>query len=123
MSPEQPPRKEQIIAIYSPERIETVQVFQQKFNEYKKRLQEQTLQYGKSPVNPKQLNEVLDTRYKMKVISSLLTEGKADWLTIQKELKEQDLAVDFTILEDAFMVINDYKETGGKNIKGGTGLK
>lgn len=67
----------------------------------------------------KKRKQDLDTVYKIEILNHLITHGE---VSINEILHKLD-AVDRKIFDNAVGVIEDYIKTGGKNTRGGTGIK
>lgn len=104
--------------IETPEDIELVKKLQNKFKEYRGRIRNEIEQ------NPNRPAELLsDTQYKALILEKLLTEGEVNSdMRLEFGTKFGGF-LDMTELQKAWRVIEDYTKTGGKGIKGGTGLK
>lgn len=87
------------------------QALRRKLDEYKERLDEFTAPEMQ-----------LDTIYKIAVLEPLLLDGVVDQDRVLESLKEKYGSVDEQTFRNAWRVINDYVETGGKSLVGGTGL-
>ena len=101
-----------------PENIETVKALQDKLAEYKNRLK---LQREEKPF--KAPESFTDTNYKIAILERLLLEGEVDTHDLSRELHKKDKFVDATHFENACAVINDYVKTGGKHVRGGSGIR
>ena len=64
-----------------------------------------------------------DTNYKIAVLERLLAEGEVDTQQLSRELNEKYGGLDVKVFNNACAVINDYTETGGDSVRGGTGLR
>ena len=105
-----------------PENSEMVQRLQDKLGDYKQRLE-----YEESEIDPYKAPEtvfsmLVDTRYKIAVLEKLLNDGEVNTFELSKELNDQDGRLDTQAFNNACAVIDDYCKTGGKNVRGGTGL-
>jgi hypothetical protein len=69
------------------------------------------------------LDEVLDKNYKIFILEKLLNEGSVNFESVREKAIEEYDSIDEAIFDNAYGVIKDYNETGGKNNQGGTGLK
>jgi len=60
--------------------------------------------------------------YKHAILERLLKEGEIDTFSFSLELQRLHGFFDILNYADAVAVINDYCTTGGRNVRGGTGL-
>jgi hypothetical protein len=63
-----------------------------------------------------------DARYKEAVLGELLKSGRVSFLEVEKELAGEISGFNSGKLLNAFRVIREYITTGGKGVRGGTGL-
>ena len=101
-----------------PEDQNIVKALQNKLVEYKERL---VTQMKQEPYKAPEL--FADTNYKIAVLEKLLVEGKVNTYELSRQLKEKYGGVDVASFDNACAVIEDYAKTGGKEVRGGTGLK
>jgi hypothetical protein len=113
-------KKEKSYKITLPENPEIIKAFQYKYKEYKERLDKQIQD------NPRKGPEFFAaTKYKLIMIEKLLLEGELDGPELSKEITSRPgpaPVFDFEAFNNAYMVIEDYVKTGGKNVSGGTGF-
>lgn len=105
-SPEQVPLDGPIIRL-----VENRDVMEAKLKEYESRLDK-----FKAP------ELQLDTIYKIAVAKSLVETGEVDTHNLSMELNNRYGFLDERLFDNACGVISDYISSGGKNLRGGTGL-
>ncbi len=67
--------------------------------------------------------EQISTLYKIAVTQALVEKGEVTKETLVKELETKYGFLDAAAFGNAWGVIADYTETGGANVRGGTGLR
>lgn len=100
---------------------EIVEKLRDKLEEYKSRLESEE---EENKFQPPEISKpkTADIRYKIAVLEKVL-DGSADTHSIARELQEQDGGFfDKATFENACGVIESYSRSGGKEVKGGTGL-
>jgi|SRR3989344_1564452 len=106
-----------------PKNLDVIEALQRKFKEYKQRLKEQLKEEGVASIKDAiHTPRLFDTVYKTKLMERLLAAGeiKPD---IWEDLRNEYGNIDGSNLNAAYAVIEDYVKTGGRKVKGGTGLK
>jgi hypothetical protein len=88
-----------------------------KLEEYKQRLS--SLAKENRDINSK---AVKDTVYKIGILESLLQTSPVVTYKLAAKLEEQYGELDLDIFKNACAVVDDYCRTGGKSVRGGTGL-
>ncbi len=61
--------------------------------------------------------------YRIDILESLLRDGELDAHQFSLELNRRDGFLDVGGYNTAAAIVDDYCRTGGKNVKGGTGLR
>lgn len=102
-----------------PEDINIIKALQRKLKEYKGR--KNALEAKKNLYIPPEI--VIDTNYKIAILEKLLTEGEINIKELSQELINKYGSLHFECFDNACAVIEDYVNTGGKKVIGGTGLK
>ena len=105
-----------------PKDPEIVQKLQSKLKEYKQRLEEKKLKMDEWAAPEQVFPMLVGTKYKIAVLEKVLKDGEIKTFKLSRELEEQDGQFDKHAFNNACTVIEDYCKTGGKNIRGGTGL-
>ena len=97
------------------------ELLRRKLEEYKERLKSPTVPLGVAYRAPEALFD-FDTVYKIAVTEALVNTGEVSTYDLSHKLKTKYGFFDSEAFNNACGVVEDYIKTGGKGVRGGTGL-
>jgi len=107
---------EEFPKIILPKDEKIVRALEEKLKEYRARLK------AYDYTHPELRNKLTSSWYKAGIVERLLKDRELNTSQFLSELKEKEGSLDLDNYKTAVAVINDYIETGGKNVNGGTGF-
>jgi hypothetical protein len=106
------------VIIQLPENQELVGKLQAKLVEYKARLKEESLALAAKEIPPVERPPFTTaTRYKILVLSELLEAGSVNVDRLKRDIEKDEGSLVEHDFDNAWRVIKDYCETGGKNTR------